>query len=108
MKAWILSDGNGNKPYCSLVFADTMGKAKAQANYDSPFLYQCDLELDYIDISCRRCKELDNKENLSEKEICLILMVEYGWYFEVGNKIYNKDNIEEFKKIWNKENNERD
>ena len=100
MKAWILSDRNGNESYSSLVFANTAGQAKKQANYDSPYLYQCDLELDYIDISCRRCKELDNCENLSEKEICLVLITEYGWRFYIGNEEYDEDNIDEFNELF--------
>ena len=32
MKAWILSDRTGNNPYLSLVWAETVGKAKSLAN----------------------------------------------------------------------------
>lgn len=101
MRAWILSSDESPENYCSLVWAETRGRAKAQANYDSLYMYQCDLGADdFTSIRAIRAKSLDNCEDLSEKEICLRLMRDYGWNFYSGNEVYNEYNIEEFEKLF--------
>ena len=101
MRAWILSSDESPENYSSLVWAESRGKAKIQANYDSPYLYQCDLEVDnFTSIRAIRAKSLDNCEELSEKEICLRLIKDYGWSFYIGHEIYDEDNIEEFEKLF--------
>lgn len=100
MKAWILSDRTGYCEEVSLVFADTPGKAKMQANRTNGTLYQYDLEVDWINLSANRAKLLDGMENASEKEICIKLINDYGWWFEVGNNKYDESNIDEFKALW--------
>ena len=101
MRAWILSSDESPENYCSLVWAESRGKAKAQANYDGSYAYQYNLEVDYFtSIRAIRAKSLDNCEELSEKEICLRLMKDYGWNFYSGNEVYNEDNIEEFEKLF--------
>lgn len=101
MRAWILSSDESPENYSSLVWAETRGRAKAQANYDSPYAYQCDLEAyDFTSIRAIRAKDLDNCEEFSEKEICLRLMKNYGWIFYLGNATYDEDNIEEFEKLF--------
>lgn len=101
MRAWILSSDDSPEPCSSLVWAESRGKAKAQANYDSPYLYQYDLEVEnFTNIRAIRAKSLDNGEELSEKEICLRLMQDYGWNFYLGDEVYNEDNIEEFEKLF--------
>lgn len=101
VRAWILSSEESPETCSSLVWAETRGRAKAQANYDSPYMYQCDLGADdFTSIRAIRAKSLDNGEELSEKEICLRLMKDYGWNFYSSNKVYNEDNIEEFEKLF--------
>ena len=101
MRAWILSSDENPENYSSLVWAESRGKAKAQANYDGPYWYQADLEVDdFTSIRAIRAKSLDNGEELSEKEICLRLIKDYGWSFYIGNEVYNEDNIEEFEKLF--------
>lgn len=101
MRAWILSSEESPEPCSSLVWAESRGKAKQQANYDGPYWYQTDLEVDdFTSIRAIRAKSLDNGEELSEKEICLRLMKDYGWNFYSGNEVYNEDNIEEFEKLF--------
>lgn len=101
MRAWILSSDESPEIYSSLVWAESRGKAKAQANYDSPYMYQYNLEVDdFTSIRAIRAKSLDNGEELSEKEICLRLIKNYGWSFYVGNEIYDEDNIKEFEKLF--------
>lgn len=104
MKAWILSDRTGDCEYSSLVFAETPGQAKMQANQSNGTLYQSELEIDdWINISANRAKIFDDMEGKSEKEICIKLIKEYGFWFEVDYVRYNEDNINEFKKLWNGE-----
>ena len=101
MRAWILSSEESPETCSSLVWAETIGRAKAQANYDSPYMYQCDLEVDnFTSVRAIRAKSLDNGEELSEKEICLRLMRDYGWIFYLGNETYDEDNIKEFEKLF--------
>lgn len=101
VRAWILSSEESPETYSSLVWAESRGRAKAQANYDSPYMYQCDLGADdFTSIRAIRAKDLDNCEEFSEKEICLRLMRDYGWNFYAGNETYNEDNIKEFEKLF--------
>ena len=101
MRAWILSSDESPENYSSLVWAESRGKAKAQANYDSPYMYQYNLEVDdFTSIRAIRAKSLDNGEELSEKEICLRLIKNYGWSFYIGNEIYDEDSIKEFEKLF--------
>ena len=101
MRAWILSSDESPENYCSLVWAESRGKAKAQANYDGPYAYQYSLEVDdFTSIRAIRAKSLDNGEELSEKEICLRLIKDYGWSFYIGHEIYDEDNIKEFEKLF--------
>ncbi|WP_071026018.1 hypothetical protein [Peptoniphilus raoultii] len=104
MRAWILSSDESPENYSSLVWAESRGRAKAQANYDSPYAYQCNLEVDdFTSIRAIRAKSLDNGEELSEQEVCLRLIKDYGWSFYIGNEIYDEDNIEEFEKLFEAE-----
>jgi len=104
MRAWILSSDESPESYSSLVWAESRGRAKAQANYDSPYMYQCDLEVEnFTSIRAIRAKSLDNGEELSEKEICLRLIKDCGWEFYSGEEVYNEDNIEEFEKLFEAE-----
>ena len=99
MKAWILDTEYSD--CASLVFAETRGKAKAMANNDSPFMYQSDIEAEsYLDVRCRRLPELDDWEDQPELEICLRLMELDSWWFEVGNRRFEADNIDEFKRVF--------
>ena len=101
MRAWILSSDESPENYSSLVWAESRGKAKAQANYDSPYAYQYNLEVDdFTSIRAIRAKSLDNGEELSEQEVCLRLIKDYGWSFYIGNEIYDEDNIKEFEKLF--------
>ena len=101
MRAWILSSDESLENYSSLVWAESRGKAKQMANYGGPYAYQYDLEVDdFTSIRAIRAKSLDNCEELSEKEICLRLMKDYGWNFYSGNDIYDEDNIKEFEKLF--------
>ena len=101
MRAWILSADESPENYSSLVWAESRGKAKAQANYEGPYAYQNDLEVDdFTSIRAIRAKSLDNGEELSEKEVCLRLMEEYGWNFYTDDEVYSEDNIEEFEKLF--------
>ena len=101
MRAWILSSEENPDSGSSLVWAESRGKAKQLANYDSPYLYQGNLEVDdFTSIRAVRAKEFDDCEELSEKNICLRLMKEYSWWFYVGNEYYNEDNINEFKRLF--------
>lgn len=101
MRAWILSSEENPESYSSLVWAESRGKAKQMANYDSSYLYQCDLEVEnFTSIRAIRAKSLDNGEELSEKEICLRLIKDYGWSFYIGHEIYDEDNVEEFEKLF--------
>ena len=101
VRAWILSSDESPENYSSLVWAESRGKAKQQANYDGPYAYQYDLEVEnFTSIRAIRAKSLDNGEELSEKEICLRLMKDYGWNFYLGDEVYNEDNIEEFEKLF--------
>lgn len=104
MRAWILSSDESPENYSSLVWAESRGRAKAQANYEGPYAYQCDLEVEnFTSIRAIRAKSLDNCEELSEKEICLRLMKDYGWNFYSGEEVYNEDYIEEFEKLFEAE-----
>lgn len=101
VRAWILSSDESPEPCSSLVWAESRGKAKAQANYEGPYAYQCDLEVDdFTSIRAIRAKSLDNGEDLSEQEVCLRLIKDYGWSFYIGHEIYDEDNIEEFEKLF--------
>ena len=101
MRAWILSSEENPESYSSLVWAESRGKAKQMANYDSSYLYQCDLEVDdFTSIRAIRAKSLDNCEDFSEKEICLRLMKDYGWTFYTDDEVYSEDNIEAFEKLF--------
>ena len=96
MRAWILSSDESPENYSSLVWAESRGRAKAQANYEGPYAYQCDLEVEnFTSIRAIRAKSLDNCEELSEKEVCLRLMNFYS-----GEEVYNEDYIEEFEKLF--------
>lgn len=101
MRAWILSSDESPETYSSLVWAESRGRAKTQANYDGPYMYQCDLGADdFTSIRAIRAKSLDNGEEFSEKEICLRLVKEYGWIFYIGDETYDEDNVEEFEKLF--------
>ena len=101
MKAWILSDKTGHNHYSNLVWAKSAGKAKMQANKDGYFAYQTNLEIDdWRDIAARRMKAFDDCENLSEKEICLRLIKDHGWWFEFDGERYDEDNIDEFREMF--------
>lgn len=101
VRAWILSSDESPETCSSLVWAESRGKAKQMANYDSPYAYQCDLEVEnFTSIRAIRAKSLDNCEDLSEKEICLRLMKDYGWNFYTDDEVYSEDNIEEFEKLF--------
>ena len=101
MKAWILSSEENPESYSSLVWAESRGKAKQMANYGGPYLYQYDLEVEkFTSIRAIRAKSLDNGEELSEQEVCLRLIKDYGWSFYIGDEVYNEDNIEEFEKLF--------
>lgn len=101
MKAFIVSDKTGFYSCFSLVFAETAGKAKVQARYSNGTMYQSELdEVDFLDMSVVRAKDFDNMENESEKEICLKLIKDYSWWFEVNNQRYDEDNIKEFERLW--------
>ncbi|MDU2109013.1 MAG: hypothetical protein E7G36_00255 [Peptoniphilus rhinitidis] len=101
MRAWILSSDESPENYSSLVWAESRGKAKTQANYEGPYAYQNDLEVDdFTSIRAIRAKSLDNGEELSEQEVCLRLIKDYGWSFYIGHEIYDEDNIKEFEKIF--------
>lgn len=100
MKAWILSDVTSGDCGNSLVFADTVNEAKKQMRNDE-YIYSFDFEdLDWIDIRCKRAKEFDDMDNKSELDICIKLMKEYGWSFEIEHryecKVYTENNIDEF------------
>lgn len=104
MKAWILSDKTGNCPYNSLVWADTIGQAKAQANNSPIYMYESDLEIEnWCDIRAVRCKYFDDASHTAkdEKNICIKLIEIFCWHFEAGNNYYDEDNIEEFKELFN-------
>ena len=101
MRAWILSSEENQDSYSSLVWAESRGRAKQMANDDSPYLYQYNLEVEnFINIRAIRAKSLDNGEHLSEKEICLRLIKDYGWSFYIGYEIYDEDNIGDFEKLF--------
>ena len=101
MRAWILSSDENPEHYLSLVWAESRGRAKQMANYESSCLYQYNLEVEnFISIRAIRAKSLDNCEHLSEKEICLRLMKDYGWNFYIGDEVYKEYNIEEFEKLF--------
>ncbi len=101
MRAWILSSDESPESFSSLVWAESRGKAKQQANWEGPYAYQSDLEVEnFTSIRAIRAKSLDDCEELSEKEICVRLMKDYGWTFYVDHEIYNEDNIEEFEKLF--------
>lgn len=101
VRAWILSSEESPESYSSLVWAESRGKAKQMANYDSSYLYQCDLEVEnFTSIRAIRAKSLDNCEELSEQEVCLRLIKDYGWSFYIGHEIYDEDNIKEFEKLF--------
>ena len=101
MRAWILSSDESPEPCSSLVWAESRGKAKQMANYGASYAYQCDLEVEnFTSIRAIRAKSLDDCEELSEKEICLRLMKDYGWNFYSGNEVYNEDSIDDFEKLF--------
>ena len=101
MKAWILSDRTGNDPYCSLVWAETVGKAKSLANSPDGCMYQSDLEIeDWRDIRAVRFSDFDDCEKMKEKDICVKLVEDHCWHFVIGEQFYDEDNIEEFKELF--------
>lgn len=101
MKAWILSDATGNSPCCSLVWAETVGKAKSLANSPDGSMYQSDLEIeDWRDIRAVRCSDFDDCEKMKEKDICVKLIEDHCWCFEIDEQYYDKYNIEEFKELF--------
>lgn len=97
MKAWELSNNSDDDAGTSLVFADTINKAKNKAFYESS-MYQHDLEPDsWIDIRAIRTPELDGWEDKSEAEIMYRLMIKRSWYFYDGDgNEWNSDNADEF------------
>lgn len=102
MKAWILSDARGNNPYCSLVWAETAGKAKSLANSPDGSMYQCDLEIeDWRDIRAVRFSNFDDCEKMKEKDICIKLIEDHCRQFVIDEQYYDKYNIEEFKELFN-------
>lgn len=102
MKAWMLSDARGNNPYCSLVWAETVGKAKSLANSPDGSMYQCDLEIeDWRDIRAVRFSDFDDCEKMKEKDICIKLIEDHCRCFTVGEQFYDEYNIEEFKELFN-------
>lgn len=101
MKAWILSDRTGNNPYLSLVWAETVGKAKSLANSPDGSMYQSDLEIeDWRDIRAVRFSDFDDCENMKEKDICVELIEDHCWCFVVDEQFYDEYNIEEFKDLF--------
>lgn len=101
MKAWILSDRTGNNPYLSLVWAETVGKAKSLANSPDGSMYQHDLEIeDWRDIRAVRFSDFDDCEKMKEKDICVKLIEDHCWCFEIDEQYYDKYNIEEFKGLF--------
>lgn len=101
MKAWILSDRRGNNPYLSLVWAETVGKAKSLANIPDGSMYQSDLEIeDWRDIRAVRCSDFDDCEKMKEKDICVELIEDHYWQFVIDEQYYDKYNIEEFKELF--------
>lgn len=59
-----------------------------------------EFEIPYTKIGVRRFKAFDNCENMSEKEICLKLIKDCGYWFEIGLNFYDENNIADFEKIW--------
>ena len=101
MKAWILSDRTGNNPYLSLVWAATAGKAKSLANSPDGCMYQHDLEIeDWRDIRAVRFSDFDDCDKMKEKDICVKLIEDHCWCFEIDEQYYDKYNIEEFKELF--------
>lgn len=101
MKAWVLSDRRGNNPYLSLVWAETVGKAKSFANSPDGSMYQHDLEIeDWRDIRAVRFSDFDDCEKMKEKDICVKLIEDHCWCFEIDEQYYDKYNIEEFKELF--------
>lgn len=101
MKAWVLSDRRGNNPYLSLVWAETVGKAKSLANSPDGSMYQSDLEIeDWRDIRAVRFSDLDDCEKMKEKDICVELIEDHCWCFVVDEQFYDEYNIEEFKELF--------
>ena len=101
MKAWVLSDRRGNNPYLSLVWAETVGKAKSLANSPDGSMYQSDLEIeDWRDIRAVRFSDFDDCDKMKEKDICVKLIEDHCWCFEIDEQYYDKYNIEEFKELF--------
>lgn len=91
MKAWTLRDATGYEEYIELVFANTIAEAKSQG------FNGVSNAVDWIDIRCNRCKPLDDCENLSKEERIIKLVSECGWHYEIGDKRYREEDIEELK-----------
>lgn len=97
MKAWELTNNRNDDAGDSLVFADTISKAKEKA-FCEGFMYQHDLGPDsWIDIRAIRAPELDGWENKPETEIMYRLMTKRSWYFyDTDGKEWNSDNADDF------------
>ena len=81
MKAWFVAKYDGR---CIVVFADTAGKAKADALYEDGFENET-----FTSLRVRRVSKLDGMENCEPKDnywlnddIRLILVRDYGWWCE--------------------------
>lgn len=90
MKAWqSTNDDTGNSV---IVYGKTVNEAKKLA------YQEFDYEIEYIDIRVNRQPAMDGKQSLSYDSKILYLVRECGWWYELGGKRYDNDNVDELEK----------
>lgn len=87
MKAWKVEDPYCSEGYCEVVFAETRGKAILHSEAYG-------MSGEYTDMRATRLKVLDDKENVPEREK-QILLIKEGWWYEVGDRRIDEDNLQE-------------
>ena len=81
------------------MFAETEAEAKSKKILRG-HIYQTYMDIDDVYIKTERATVLDGWENRSEKDICLKLVKDCGWWFVIGGKQYDEYNINEFRRYF--------
>lgn len=91
MKAYRVYDPNCHEGYESIVFANTATEAKTKGH---GMIELWDVE--WINLRVRRIPELDDMQDLTDKELRYVAITQCGfWYNDGYDNIYHEENINE-------------
>ncbi|WP_405103111.1 hypothetical protein [Oceanobacillus sp. FSL H7-0719] len=89
MKAYKVWNIHNHEGYQDIVFAESSKEAKKQGSR----LDNCS-DAEWIDLRVNRVPYLDGMENRTLEEIMYVAL-QNGWWFELGDKRYYEDDLEE-------------